>query len=98
MNKNGLYDGKAVIIQPREGGKCAALTAQDCKYNLCLRGLENGKIKKEHALIESISRCIDPYKDFENYMALAENADVRELNVDRLRDRLRANNVMLDSI
>ena len=56
MNKNGLYDGKAVIIQPREGGKCAALTEQDCKYNLCLRGLENGKIKKEHALIESLSR------------------------------------------
>lgn len=31
-------------------------------------------------------------------MALAENADVRELNVARLREKLRANNVMLDSI
>ena len=77
MNKNGLYDGKAVVIQPREGGKCAALAAQDCKYNLYLRGIENGEIKKEHALIESISRCVDPYKDFESYMALAENADLK---------------------
>ena len=42
MNKNGLYDGKAVVIQPREGGKCAALTAQNCRYNLYLRGIENG--------------------------------------------------------
>ena len=22
MNKQGLYDGKAVVIQPRAGGKC----------------------------------------------------------------------------
>lgn len=77
MNKNGLYEGKAVVIQPREGGKCAALTAQDCKYNLYLRGIENGEIKKEHALIESISRCVDPYKDFESYMSLADNPDLK---------------------
>ena len=77
MNKNGLYDGKAVVIQPREGGKCAALTAQNCRYNLYLRGIENGEIKKEHAVIESISRCVDPYKDFDSYMALAANADLK---------------------
>ena len=27
MNKQGLYDGKAVIVQPRVGGKCALLSA-----------------------------------------------------------------------
>ena len=55
MNKKGLYDGKAVVIQPRAGGKCALLNSQDCKYNLYLRGIEKGEIKKEHQLIESIS-------------------------------------------
>lgn len=77
MNKNGLYDGKAVVIQPRAGGKVAELAKQDCKYNLYLRGIENGKIKKEHTLIESIAECIDPYKDFENYISLADNPDFR---------------------
>ncbi len=77
MNKNGSYDGKAVVIQPREGGKTAGLVEQGCKYNLLLRGVENGEIKQEHRYIESISRCVDPYKDFESYMALADNPDLR---------------------
>ena len=77
MNKDGLYDGKAVVIQPREGGKCALLNAQDCKYNLCLRGIENGEVKKEHRYIESISRCVDPYKDYDAYMSLADTPDCR---------------------
>lgn len=77
MNKNGLYDGKAVVIQPREGGKCALLNAQDCNYNLYLRGIENNEIKQEHHFIESVSRGIDPYKNFDEYMALAENPDFR---------------------
>ena len=77
MNEKGLYEGKAVVIQPRAGGKCALLNAQDCKYNLYLRGIEKGEIKKEHYLIESISRCVDPYKYYDEYMALADNPDFR---------------------
>lgn len=77
MNKNGLYDGKAVIIQPREGGKCALLNEQSCKYNLYLRGIEKGEIKKEHRYIESVSRAIDPYKNYDEYIALSENPDLK---------------------
>ena len=77
LHKQGLYDGKAVIVQPRAGGKCALLSAQDCKYNLYLRGIENDDVKQSHHFIESVSRCVDPYKDFEGYMALADNPDFR---------------------
>lgn len=77
MNKKGLYDGRAVVIQPREGGKCEKLNAQGCKYNLYLRGIENGETLNEHCLVESISRGIDPYKNYEEYMALADNPDLR---------------------
>lgn len=77
MNESGLYDGKAVVIQPRAGGKCALLSEQDCRYNLYSRGIQNGEIIKEHTYIESISRCVDPYKNFDEYMALAMNPDFR---------------------
>lgn len=77
LNKNGLYDGKAVIVQPRAGGKVSQLNEQGCKYNLYLRGIENGQIKEEHTLIESVSRCIDPYKNFDEFLALADNPDFR---------------------
>ena len=77
MNKNGIYEGKAVVVQPRAGGKVAGLIEQDCKYNLYLRGIDNGEVKCEHSLVDSISRCIDPYKNCEDYFALADNPDFR---------------------
>ena len=77
MNEKGLYNGKAVVIQPRAGGKCALLNEQDCKYNLYSRGIQNGEIVKEHTFVESISRCVDPYKNFDEYMSLADNPDFR---------------------
>ena len=77
MNEKGLYDGKAVVVQPISMGRVAELNEQDCKYNLYLRGIKDGEIVKEHTFVESISRCVDPYKDFEDYMALADNPDFR---------------------
>ena len=77
LNEQGLYDGKAVVVQPREGGKCASLGEQNCEYNLYLRGLDNGEIKKEHYLVKSISRAIDPYKSYDEYLSLADNPDFR---------------------
>lgn len=77
MNEKGLYDGKAVVVQPIPMGRVAELNEQDCKYNLYLRGIQNGEIVKEHTFVESISRCVDPYKNFDDYMALADNPDFR---------------------
>ena len=62
MNEKGLYDGKAVVVQPIPMGRVAELNEQDCKYNLYLRGIKDGEIVKEHTFVESISRCVDPYK------------------------------------
>ena len=77
MNEKGLYEGKAVVVQPIPMGRVAELNEQDCKYNLYLRGIQNGEIVKEHTFVESISRGVDPYKNYEDYMALADNPDFR---------------------
>ena len=77
MNVQGVYDGKVVIIQPIEKGMVDMLNAQDCKYNLFLRGVVNGQVVNERTYIESVSRAINPYTDFDSYMALAENPDLR---------------------
>ena len=77
LNKKGLYEGKAVVVQPIPVGRAEELNAQDCKYNLYLRGIQNGEIIREHTYVESISRCIDPYKNYGDYMSLADNPDLR---------------------
>ena len=77
LNKQGLYDGKAVIIQPRPGGKVKRLQDQDCRYHLFLRGIREGEPVVEQSLVESVARCIDPYVDFESFRALAADPAFR---------------------
>lgn len=77
LNEKGLYDGKIVIVQPLPTGMIDMLNAQDCRYNLFLRGIQDGQVVNERTEITSISRCINPYADFDAYMALAENPDLR---------------------
>lgn len=75
MNKDSLYDGKIAVVSPTNSKAIDALNQQNCRYNLYLRGIENGKEVYEHREINSISRAINPYSDFEAYLELARNPD-----------------------
>lgn len=77
LREKGLYDGKIVVIQPIEKGMVDLLNQQKGEYNLFLRGIQDGEVVNEHTHITSISRGINPYTNFEDYMALAENPDLR---------------------
>ncbi len=61
------------VVQPIKEGMCDLLSAQNCEYTHICRGTEGVDIKK----IEVISGCVKPYDDFDEYVALAENADFR---------------------
>lgn len=73
LQDKGLFDGSVVIVQPIEKGMCSVLEQQGCEYNLFLRGIDNGQVVDEHTHIDIISRCVNPYENFESYMKLAEN-------------------------
>ncbi len=77
MNEQGTYDGKIVVVQPIEKGLVDTLNAQGCRYHLYIRGLQDGKVVNSRTEITSISRGIDPYADYETFLALAENEDLR---------------------
>ena len=77
LRDKGMFDGSVVIVQPIEKGMCSVLEQQGCEYNLFLRGIDNGQVVDEHTHIDIISRCVNPYENFESYMKLAENPDFR---------------------
>lgn len=77
LQEKGLYDGKIVVVQPIEKGMCQMLADQNCEYNLFLRGIDNGEVVNEHTHITSISRALNPYTQYEAYIKLAENPDLR---------------------
>ena len=77
LNDKGLFEGSVVVIQPIKTGMCDMLEEQNCEYNLFLRGVDNGKVVDEHTHIDIISRCINPYEDYESYLNLEKNPDFR---------------------
>ncbi len=72
-NENTDFFGSVVVVQPIEKGLCHILSAQNCEYTHICRGKEGILTKK----IDVISRCVNPYADFDGYLKLAENPDFR---------------------
>lgn len=79
IQEKGLYDGKIVVVQPIEEGRCRQLASQNCRYNLFLRGIEDGQVVNEHTCVTSISRALNPYTQYGEYIALAASPHLRVL-------------------
>lgn len=77
LNKQGLYGGKIVVVSPTNSKSVEKINAQNGRYNLLLRGIENGKEVSSINEINSISRAINPYENFEGFLSLAKNPDLR---------------------
>lgn len=76
LNEQGLYDGKIVVVSPTNSKSVDKINAQNGKYNLILRGIENGNEISSINEIDSISRAINPYENFEGFLSLAKNPDL----------------------
>lgn len=71
------FNAGVVVVQPIEKGMCAKLEEQNCVYTHIMRGMKGGVPKTEKKIVDSITRTVEPYVDFEAYLALAENKDFR---------------------
>lgn len=77
LNDSGTWDGSVIVVQPLEHGKCDTLAGQNCLYTHIMRGLENGKPAVHTDIIDCISRCINPYRNFAAFRALALQPELR---------------------
>ncbi len=73
VNENSDFDGSVVVVQPIKEGMCDMLSAQNCVYTHLIRGVEG----VEKTLVDVISRCVKPYEDFDSYLALAAQPELR---------------------
>lgn len=72
-NENGAYHGSVAICQPVGRHLAEHLLHQDCLYTVAMRGMENGKPVEKFRPITSVSRCLNPVKDYDEWMRLAES-------------------------
>ncbi|MDR0641599.1 MAG: tagaturonate reductase [Treponema sp.] len=79
LNERTGFNGNVAAVQPRnrEGGAGALINAQGGLYTTVLRGLVDGRAVEEFRPVRSLSRCINPYTQFDEYFACAENPDLR---------------------
>ncbi|MBO8456546.1 MAG: tagaturonate reductase [Bacteroidetes bacterium] len=77
LDKKTDFNGGVVVVQPIEKGMVDMLNSQDGLYHLNLQGIDKGKPVDSIDMIDVINRGINPYRDFDEYMKLAENPDIR---------------------
>jgi tagaturonate reductase len=77
LNRIGLFNGRVVVVQPLPRGTVEKLNEQDGIYTLVLRGLQDGAIVETRQVINSISRGINPYRDYATFLKCAENPELR---------------------
>jgi len=76
-NENSDFNAGVVVVQPIEKGMCKVLEAQNCVYTHIMRGMKDGAPTVDKKIVDVISRTVEPYADFNAYLALAENPDFR---------------------
>ena len=76
-NQKTDFNGSVVVVQPIEKGMVEWLNEQDGLYHLNLQGLQNGEAIDSVDLIDVVSRGLNPYTQFAEYLKLAEQPEIR---------------------
>ena len=77
MNEKAGFNGKVVVTQPISQGLASMINDQEGLYTLFLRGYENGNSVNKKRIISSISRCLNPYDNYDELLKCAENPELR---------------------
>ncbi|PWC17875.1 tagaturonate reductase [Brenneria corticis] len=78
LNEHTDLDAGIVVVRPRDADSPSALNRQDGLYTTLVRGLnEQGETVRESRLIRSVNREINTYRQFDEYLALAHDPNIR---------------------
>lgn len=76
-NKQGIFNGRIVVVKSTDGGDAAAFDKQDSLYTLCIRGVEKGKEVKQNIICSSISRVLSAKQEWNTILACAHNPELQ---------------------
>ena len=67
----GRFAGSVAIVKPTGRGNLDVFERQSCLYTVILRGKQAGKVSDEAYPVTCVDRAVNPYRDFESFLALA---------------------------
>lgn len=71
------FNGSIVMIPPTPRGNADRFNIQDSLFHVNTQGIENNKAQNNFDLIDCVSRTINCYNNFEEYIKLSESPDIR---------------------
>lgn len=77
LNEKTGFNSKVVLCQPIAPGLADMINEQEGLYTLFLRGFENGQKVNAKRVISCVSRCLNPYKEYDQVLACADNPELR---------------------
>lgn len=77
LNDEGAINAGVVVVQPMPFGRVKELKEQDGLYTLRLEGIDNGEKVKKSRVIDVISDLINPFEEYEKYLAYGESEDLQ---------------------
>ena len=75
-NEKAGFGGKVVIVQPIAQGLTDLINRQEGLYTLYLRGSEKGVKVDDKRVISAVSRCVNPYGDWDKVLEFARSDDL----------------------
>ncbi|MBL0182667.1 MAG: tagaturonate reductase [Chitinophagaceae bacterium] len=76
-NKQGIFNGRIVVVKSTDGGDASAFEKQDGLYTVCVRGIENGKKYEEDIINASISRVLSARSEWNKVLECAHNPQLK---------------------
>src|SRR5690606_10035299 len=72
LNLEAGFNAGVAVVQPMNGGLIPTINAQEGLYTLFMRGIKKETLIDQKRLISCIQKGIDPYKDYQELLALAQ--------------------------
>jgi tagaturonate reductase len=76
-NRQGLFNGRIVVVKSTDSGDAGAFDRQDGLYTLCVRGIEDGHKVEENIICSAISRVLSARDQWQDILALARNPEMQ---------------------
>jgi len=78
-NRQGIFNGRVVVIKSTESGDSGVFERQDSLYTLCVRGIEAGVTVTENIINSSVSRVLSARDQWQEVLQCAKNPDLQVL-------------------
>src|SRR6056297_790210 len=76
-NEKTNFNSNVVIVQPLQNGLSKMINDQKGLYTTITRGIRDEEVVEDYRIINSVSRCINVYEEFDKYIELSKSDKIK---------------------